>query len=102
MLSLFGSVSARTCRFVSASCFAPAPSVIQRLSSRQLATKETSTHLINGQINFPSLRVVYTDPTSNAKTWKIMSRADALRLALDLSSDLILGETSLPIVLHSN
>ena len=93
MLSILGSASTRTCRFVRVSCFASAPTYLQCLSSRQFATKETNTHLINGQINFPSMRVVYTDPTSNAKTWKIMSRADALRLALDLSSDLILGES---------
>ena len=45
----------------------------------------------NGDIKFPTLRVVFKNEETGASEWKIMSRKDAMALAKSKSLDLLLG-----------
>ena len=56
---------------------------------RYFSTDDT---LRNKQIRFEEMRVIYNDPITNAKEWKILSRIDALELAKSMNLDLILGK----------
>lgn len=45
----------------------------------------------NGEIKFPTLRVVFKNEETGASEWKIMTRKEALALANSKSLDLLLG-----------
>lgn len=45
----------------------------------------------NGEIKFPTLRVVFKNEETGANEWKIMTRKEALALANSKSLDLLLG-----------
>jgi len=55
--------------------------------------------LRNEEIKFPTMRVVYKDPSTNENKWEILSRKDALKLAKQHSLDLILvnGKAEPPV-----
>lgn len=44
----------------------------------------------NGEIRFPTLRVVFTDKATNQEKWEIMTRDAALKFAKENETDLIL------------
>jgi translation initiation factor IF-3 len=48
--------------------------------------------LRNNKIKYPTLRVVYKDRDTGENTHKVLSRNDALDLARDYATDLILGD----------
>lgn len=55
--------------------------------------------LRNNKIPFDTMRVVYTDPITNEKVWKIVSKSEALRMAQSFQLDLILvSDKSDPVV----
>lgn len=45
----------------------------------------------NGDIKFPTLRVVFKNEDTGASEWKIMTRKDAMAMAKSKSLDLLLG-----------
>lgn len=45
----------------------------------------------NEGIRFPEVRVVFEDEITGKSTWKVLSKADALKLAKSRKLDLILG-----------
>jgi len=47
----------------------------------------------NGEIRFPTLRVVFKNEETGSSDWKIMSRSEALALAKSKSLDLLLGSS---------
>jgi hypothetical protein len=51
--------------------------------------------LMNEEITAAELRLVYNNPDTKAKEWKIMDRTSALRFAQNLQLDLILGNSVL-------
>lgn len=52
--------------------------------------------LANNKIKFPILRVVYKDRDTGENTHKVMSRNDALDLAREYATDLLLGDCIFP------
>ena len=50
------------------------------------------TDLVNEDVHFPRVRVVYTSPTTGEGEWQILSREDALNLAREMKLDLVLGK----------
>ena len=53
---------------------------------------------MNEQLRYPSMRVVYPNVETGEMEWKILNRADALKMAQDRSLDLILGMSPLSFV----
>jgi hypothetical protein len=51
------------------------------------------TDLVNENIRFSRMRVVYTNPKTGEGEWQILSREDALNLAREMKLDLVLGKT---------
>lgn len=45
----------------------------------------------NGNIQFPSMRVVYSNSETGAPEWKIMNRSEALTFAKSMNLDLVVG-----------
>ncbi len=91
MFVRFCQVSSRTVKYNTTSIsrhFARAGRFNEEISHEN----EVPLVLKNGDIKFPSMRVVWIDETTKESKWKIMNRADALNFAKELKTDIIVGE----------